>query len=145
MPDAKNGSDSPIQDKEGTNIDVGDQVFTKFRGGKREGEVSAVPVLEARLSRRGAVSELSCVESRWTTSLRLLKRRSSRMLSTRQRCVDSKVRLLDFHDRTWSGGLWVDMLFVLTRFKVIFNDQHGHRVAHNPETLTVTETEEEKK
>lgn len=32
---------SQVEDKKGNAIDEGDRVFTKFRGGKREGEVSS--------------------------------------------------------------------------------------------------------
>ena len=36
-------SEDPIQDKKGNEIEPGDRVYTKIRGGKREGEVSAYP------------------------------------------------------------------------------------------------------
>ncbi|KAI9771225.1 MAG: hypothetical protein M1839_002846 [Geoglossum umbratile] len=60
-----------VKDKKGNRIEVGDKVFTKFRGGKREGEVKEI--------------------------------------------VTTKEEADEMH--------------------VLFEDQHGHHVAHNPQTL----------
>ncbi|KAH7357113.1 hypothetical protein BKA65DRAFT_221352 [Rhexocercosporidium sp. MPI-PUGE-AT-0058] len=65
------------EDKKGNVIDEGDRVFTKFRGGKREGEVEKI-------------------------------------ITTQEEAKKEDVK---------------------NPPKVIFHDQHGHKVAHNPGTL----------
>ncbi|KFY20697.1 hypothetical protein V491_03509 [Pseudogymnoascus sp. VKM F-3775] len=69
-----------VEDRAGTPIEEGDTVFTKFRGGKREGEVSVPQLYTAH-------------------------------------CMATKTQ-------------------------VLFKDQHGHDVAHNPETLEVMDKKE---
>ncbi|KZT73457.1 hypothetical protein DAEQUDRAFT_413635 [Daedalea quercina L-15889] len=76
-----------VQSKDSEPIKVGDTVYTKFRGGKREGEVEAI----AQTSQEA---------------------------------------------EQISGELGMG---VKNPPKVVFTDQHGHRVAHNPGTLTHTE------
>jgi len=66
-----------IRDKDSKPIEEGDVVWTRFRGGKREGEVDKVVETEAQASEAG----------------------------------------------------------VKNPPKILFTDQHGHDVAHNPETL----------
>ncbi|KAI0706497.1 hypothetical protein C8Q76DRAFT_818918 [Earliella scabrosa] len=72
-----------VQDKEGRPIEVGDTVGTKFRGGKREGQVEAVLENER-----------------------------------------------DVQDHASDG------VSIKNPPKVVFTDQHGHRVSHNPGTLS---------
>ncbi|PCH42664.1 hypothetical protein WOLCODRAFT_72867, partial [Wolfiporia cocos MD-104 SS10] len=69
-----------VQSKEGKPIEVGDIVSTRFRGGKREGEVNIIP------------RDIQNVDDVGVT--------------------------------------------VKNPPKVVFTDQHGHRVVHNPETLS---------
>jgi len=69
---------SEVKDKRGEPISEGDTVFTKFRGGKREGEVEKI-------------------------------------VMTKEEAAEEDVK---------------------NPPKVLFKDQHGHQVAHNPETLT---------
>jgi len=78
-------SSSQFKDKQGEPIHVGDTVYTKFRGGHREGKV------EALYDKSGEVVEGS----------------------------DDDVRIT-----------------VQNPPKVVFTDQHGHQVSHNPGTLT---------
>nr|KAE8441274.1 hypothetical protein EG329_005540 [Helotiales sp. DMI_Dod_QoI] len=66
-----------IKDKHGEPITEGDTVFTKIRGGKREGEVDEIVTSEEEAKKKN----------------------------------------------------------VKNPPKVLFEDQHGHRVAHNPGTL----------
>jgi len=73
-----------VQDKHGNAIDEGDRVFTKFRGGKREGEVEEI-------------------------------------VTTEKEAKEENVK---------------------NPPKVVFHDQHGHKVAHNPETLENLDAEE---
>lgn len=68
---------SETKDKNDEPIRVGDEVYTRFRGGKREGEVE-------------------------------------RIVTTEQEAQEEHVK----HPP-----------------KVLFTDQHGHHVSHNPETL----------
>ncbi|PMD54028.1 uncharacterized protein K444DRAFT_570555 [Hyaloscypha bicolor E] len=75
-----------VEDKKGNPIEVGDTVFTKIRGGKREGEVDKIVMTE-----KEAKNEV-----------------------------------------------------VKNPPKVLFKDQHGHYVAHNPGTLEVVEGNEGK-
>ncbi|KFY09974.1 hypothetical protein V491_07859 [Pseudogymnoascus sp. VKM F-3775] len=70
-----------LEDKTGNPIEEGDTVFTKFRGGKREGEVNKI-VLNEEAAKKEQVKNPP---------------------------------------------------------KVLFEDQHGHHVAHNPETLEVVD------
>ncbi|BCS07779.1 hypothetical protein ASPFODRAFT_53006 [Aspergillus luchuensis CBS 106.47] len=70
-----------VQDKTGEQINEGDYVYTRYRGGTHEGEVDKVVTDEA-----------------------------------------------EAHEEE-----------VANPPKVIFHDQHGHRVAHNPKTLDKTE------
>ncbi|KAG9003637.1 hypothetical protein FRB94_003026 [Tulasnella sp. JGI-2019a] len=69
---------SQVTEKQGNTISEGDTVFTKFRGGKREGEVDKI-------------------------------------VMTHEEAKEENVK---------------------NPPKVLFEDQHGHRVAHNPGTLT---------
>ncbi|KAG4424243.1 hypothetical protein IFR04_002647 [Cadophora malorum] len=66
-----------VEDKKGNAIDEGDRVWTKIRGGKREGEVEGIVTTEEEAKKEN----------------------------------------------------------VKNPPKVIFHDQHGHKVAHNPGTL----------
>jgi len=66
-----------VKDKNGKPIKVGDEVMTRFRGGKREGKVEEIVTGDKEAEERG----------------------------------------------------------VKHPPKVIFTDQHGHKVAHNPGTL----------
>ncbi|KAE9370854.1 hypothetical protein N431DRAFT_484985 [Stipitochalara longipes BDJ] len=75
-----------VEDKSGNPIEVGDTVFTKIRGGKREGEVDKIVMTE---------DEAKSEE-------------------------------------------------VKNPPKVLFKDQHGHHVAHNPGTLEIVEGDEAK-
>jgi len=68
---------APVEDKKGNAIDEGDRVWTKIRGGKREGEVEDI-------------------------------------VTTQKEAQEQKVK---------------------NPPKVVFHDQHGHKVAHNPGTL----------
>ncbi|KFY35139.1 hypothetical protein V494_06179 [Pseudogymnoascus sp. VKM F-4513 (FW-928)] len=70
-----------VEDKTGTPIEVGDTVFTKIRGGKREGEADKI-ALDEKDAKKEQVKNPP---------------------------------------------------------KVLFQDQHGHNVAHNPETLEVVD------
>ncbi|KAH9917258.1 uncharacterized protein B0H18DRAFT_1123711 [Fomitopsis serialis] len=72
------------QQKDGQPTEVGDIVYTKIRGGKREGEVEAIAQTQEEAER---------VSEELGTSVK-------------------------------------------NPPKVVFSDQHGHRVAHNPGTLT---------
>ncbi|KAI0069804.1 hypothetical protein K474DRAFT_1777144 [Panus rudis PR-1116 ss-1] len=72
-----------VKSKEGEPIEVGDNVSTRFRGGKREGEVEAVITSQKDLEETGDIG-----------------------------------------------------LSVKNPPKVVFSDQHGHKVAHNPGTLS---------
>ncbi|OBT86099.1 hypothetical protein VE02_05401 [Pseudogymnoascus sp. 03VT05] len=74
-----------VEDKTGNPIEEGDTVFTRIRGGKREGEVDKV-ALDEKDAERDQVKNPP---------------------------------------------------------KVLFNDQHGHDVAHNPETLEVVNKKEQ--
>ncbi|KZP22343.1 hypothetical protein FIBSPDRAFT_859646 [Athelia psychrophila] len=85
MSNSKDHSGSNIIDKDGVPIHAGDQVYTKFRGDKREGQV------EALYDKSGEVIEGS------------------------------------------AKGVHIN---VKNPPKVVFHDQHGHQVAHNPQTLT---------
>ncbi|OSC96946.1 hypothetical protein PYCCODRAFT_1462171 [Trametes coccinea BRFM310] len=78
-----------IKDEEDHAIAVGDQVETKYRGGKRRGEVEAVLGNEHDVEKQGP---------------------------------DLGVK-------------------VMNPPKVVFRDQHGHRVSHNPGTLSHVEQE----
>ncbi|KIM83461.1 hypothetical protein PILCRDRAFT_819708 [Piloderma croceum F 1598] len=78
-------SSTDIKDKEGEAIHAGDTVYTKIRGGGREGEVETV------YDKSGGVVEGS------------------------------------------GEGVRID---VKHPPKVVFTDQHGHQVSHNPGTLT---------
>ncbi|EHK97713.1 hypothetical protein GLAREA_10004 [Glarea lozoyensis ATCC 20868] len=75
---------SQVQDKNGNAIDEGDRVFTKIRGGKREGEVEDI-------------------------------------VTTQEEAQKEKVK---------------------NPPKVVFHDQHGHKVAHNPGTLENLDAQE---
>jgi len=66
-----------VEDKKGNVIEEGDTVFTKIRGGKREGEVEKIVTTQAEAKKEN----------------------------------------------------------VKNPPKVVFHDQHGHKVAHNPGTL----------
>jgi len=79
------GSSEDIKDKEGKPIHAGDTVYTRIRGGGREGKVEAV------YDKSGNVVEGS----------------------------DEEVHIDVKHPP-----------------KVVFTDQHGHQVSHNPGTLT---------
>jgi len=68
-------------DKKGEPIEVGDHVYTKIRGGRREGDVEQI-------------------------------------VETQDEAQKADVK---------------------NPPKVVFHDQHGHKVAHNPETLEVTD------
>ncbi|KFX89935.1 hypothetical protein V495_05966 [Pseudogymnoascus sp. VKM F-4514 (FW-929)] len=70
-----------VEDKTGNPIEEGDTVFTKIRGGKREGEADQI-VLDEEEARKEQVKNPP---------------------------------------------------------KVLFKDQHGHAVAHNPETLEIVD------
>ncbi|KFZ24283.1 hypothetical protein V502_01242 [Pseudogymnoascus sp. VKM F-4520 (FW-2644)] len=72
-----------VEDRTGTPIEEGDTVFTKIRGGKREGEAYKIDMNEEEAKRD----------------------------------------------------------HVKHPPKVLFKDQHGHDVAHNPETLEVVNKE----
>ncbi|TCD60336.1 hypothetical protein EIP91_010345, partial [Steccherinum ochraceum] len=72
-----------VESKDGQPIEAGDTVFTKIRGGKREGKVEHV--------------------------------------------------IADEEDLKEAGGVGVR---IVNPPKVVFTDQHGHKVAHNPGTLT---------
>ncbi|KZT06060.1 uncharacterized protein LAESUDRAFT_680079 [Laetiporus sulphureus 93-53] len=72
-----------VRDKEGHPIKVGDEVFTRIRGGTHEGKVEAVLRTEEDIKNAGDLG-----------------------------------------------------ITVKHPPKVIFTDQHGHRVSHNPETLS---------
>ncbi|OBT46916.1 hypothetical protein VE00_02002 [Pseudogymnoascus sp. WSF 3629] len=74
-----------VQDRVGTPIQEGDTVFTKIRGGKREGEADKI-VLDEKDAKKEHVKHPP---------------------------------------------------------KVLFKDQHGHDVAHNPETLEVLNKKEQ--
>ncbi|KAI0328292.1 hypothetical protein GY45DRAFT_1326572 [Cubamyces sp. BRFM 1775] len=78
-----------LKDEEGRVIEVGDLVETKYRGGKRQGEVEAV--LENEQDAREQGSDLG--------------------------------------------------VKVVNPPKVVFKDQHGHRVSHNPGTLSHVDPE----
>ncbi|KAF4633172.1 hypothetical protein G7Y89_g4950 [Cudoniella acicularis] len=71
-----------VEDKRGNTISEGNRVFTKTRGGKREGEVEEI------------------------------------VMTTEE----------------------ADEKNVKNPPKVLFHDQHGHKVAHNPETLENLDT-----
>jgi len=73
-----------VEDKKGNAIDEGDRVFTKIRGGKREGEVEEIVMTQEEAKKEN----------------------------------------------------------VKNPPKVIFHDQHGHKVAHNPETLENLDAQE---
>jgi len=73
-----------VKDKNGNTIEKGDYVFTKIRGGKREGEVEEIVVTQEEAKKEN----------------------------------------------------------VKNPPKVIFHDQHGHKVAHNPEALEDLDAEE---
>lgn len=70
-----------VEDKEGAPIKQGDSVFTKIRGGKREGDVEKVVLSEEEAEKESLKNPP----------------------------------------------------------KVLFKDQHGHHVAHNPGTLEITD------
>ncbi|CDO74242.1 hypothetical protein BN946_scf185031.g7 [Trametes cinnabarina] len=78
-----------LKDEEGRVIEVGDQVETKYRGGKRQGEVEAVIENEQDAKEQGP---------------------------------DLGVKITNPP-------------------KVVFKDQHGHRVSHNPGTLSHVDPE----
>ncbi|OCK84694.1 hypothetical protein K432DRAFT_413832 [Lepidopterella palustris CBS 459.81] len=73
-----------VEDKKGNSIDEGDRVFTKIRGGKREGEVEEI-------------------------------------VTTQEEAKKENVK---------------------NPPKVVFHDQHGHKVAHNPGTLENLDAQE---
>lgn len=73
-----------VEDKKGNAIDEGDRVFTKIRGGKREGEVEEI-------------------------------------VTTQEEAKKENVK---------------------NPPKVVFHDQHGHKVAHNPGTLENLDAQE---
>jgi len=75
---------SQVEDKKGNAIDEGDRVFTKIRGGKREGEVEEI-------------------------------------VTTQEEAAKENVK---------------------NPPKVVFHDQHGHKVAHNPGTLENLDAQE---
>ncbi|ESK85046.1 hypothetical protein Moror_15716 [Moniliophthora roreri MCA 2997] len=75
-----------VTDKSGREIAEGDTVMTRFRGGKREGQVEEIVMTQTQAKEAG----------------------------------------------------------VKNPRKVLFTDQHGHDVAHNPQTLTVVESEDQK-
>ncbi|KAH8774976.1 hypothetical protein BGZ57DRAFT_760031 [Hyaloscypha finlandica] len=70
-----------VEEKKGNPIEVGDTVFTKIRGGKREGELDKIVMTENEAK----------------------------------------------HEEVKNPP------------KVLFKDQHGHCVAHNPGTLEIVE------
>ncbi|KIO20889.1 hypothetical protein M407DRAFT_81097 [Tulasnella calospora MUT 4182] len=76
-------SNSQIKDKYGEKISVGDQVYTKYRGGSHEGEVEKI-------------------------------------VTSKEEAEDEGVK---------------------NPPKVLFTDQHGHRVNHNPGTLEIVDKE----
>ncbi|KAI9067728.1 hypothetical protein FKP32DRAFT_1619922 [Trametes sanguinea] len=78
-----------VKDEEGRIINIGDEVETKYRGGKRQGEVEAIFDNEQDVEKQGS---------------------------------DLGVK-------------------VVNPPKVIFQDQHGHRVSHNPGTLSHVDSE----
>ncbi|GFF52022.1 hypothetical protein IFM58399_09217 [Aspergillus lentulus] len=69
-----------VKDKEGENINEGDHVYTRYRGGSHEGKVERIVMDQAEADEENVANPP----------------------------------------------------------KVIFTDQHGHRVAHNPGTLEKT-------
>ncbi|PVH69627.1 hypothetical protein DL98DRAFT_438631 [Cadophora sp. DSE1049] len=68
-----------VEDRKGNAVDEGDRVFTKIRGGKREGEVEEI-------------------------------------VTTQEEAKKENVK---------------------NPPKVVFHDQHGHKVAHNPENSRI--------
>ncbi|EAW11816.1 DUF2945 domain-containing protein [Aspergillus clavatus NRRL 1] len=70
-----------VKDKRGEDINVGDDVWTRYRGGSHEGEVEKIVMDQAEAREENVANPP----------------------------------------------------------KVIFQDQHGHRVAHNPSTLQKTD------
>jgi len=87
-----------VEDKEGAPIKQGDSVFTKIRGGKREGEVTLLS-----LSHKLEMANYLQVD---------------KVVMSEEEAKKENVK---------------------NPPKVIFEDQHGHHVAHNPGTLEVTD------
>ncbi|EEB90828.1 hypothetical protein MPER_10918 [Moniliophthora perniciosa FA553] len=98
-----------VSDKTGREIAEGDTVMTRFRGGKREGQVEEIVVTQTQAKEAG---------------------------------VKNPPKVLDIS--FWFAAPRAERYPIFVQTKVLFTDQHGHDVAHNPQTLTVVESEDQK-
>lgn len=104
-----------VEDKEGAPIKQGDSVFTKIRGGKREGEVTLLS-----FSHKLEMANYLQVD---------------KVVMSEEEAKKENVKN--------PPKVWILLCFLGSQtklaWKVLFEDQHGHHVAHNPGTLEVTD------
>lgn len=121
------------KDRKDETIQEGDHVWTRFRGGVREGEVwpksSWVYTTLASL----LITDDSCTMQ---VQKVVLDEHEARKEEVANPPKVSLVLVMSKEKETSRHGGWKRS--ILIAIQVIFTDQHGHRVAHNPTTLSKT-------